>query len=196
MDSIRDLDIQVDSDLGFRSHVRYVSKTSKRLINLCFKMFTACHLDTFLSFYKLYVLPIIAYNSSIYSLVSISNINQLEKIQRYFSKRLYIRLYHKTLIPNYVDRLALFHLDPLEVYLIKKDLCILYRLSNGPLEVPGVNVIRSPHLPARLQISSVRTSLYRSFFLHRTIMIWNKCLSYKNFASFGQFKSFIDELHP
>ena len=63
MDSIRDLGIQVDSDLGFRSHIRYVSTNSKRLINLCFKMFTACHVDTVLSCYKLYVLPIIAYNS-------------------------------------------------------------------------------------------------------------------------------------
>ena len=74
------------------------------------------------------------------------------------------------------------------IHLIKKDLCISYRLTNGSLEVPGVNVLRSPRLPARLQISSVRTTLYRSFYLHRTIMIWNKYLSYKHFASFGQFK--------
>ena len=96
----------------------------------------------------------------------------------YFTKRLYLRLYPKTLIPNnkYADRLGFFRLDPLEIHLIKKDLYILYRLVNGILEVPGVNVLRSPRLPASLQISSVRTTLYRSFYLHRTIMIWKKYL--------------------
>ena len=83
----------------------------------------------------------------------------------------------------------------IQIPLIKKDLCIFYRLINGTLEVPGVNVLCSPRLPARLQISSVRITLYRSFYLHNTVMIWNKYLSYKHFASFGQFKSFIDELH-
>ena len=52
-----------------------------------------------------------------------------------------------------------------------------------------------PRLPARLQISSVRTTLYRLFYLHHTIMNWNKYLPYKHFDSFGQFKYFIDELH-
>ena len=99
MDSVRDLGIRVDSDLSFRSPVRYVETTSKSLINLCFKMFTACRTETFLSFYKLYVLPVITYGSSIYSLVSVSN----------------------TLIPNYADRLGFFRLDPLEIHLIKKD---------------------------------------------------------------------------
>ena len=194
MDSVRDLGIHVDSDLSFRSHVRHVVKSSKRLINLCFKMFTSCEQDTFISFYKLYVISVITYGSPIYSLVSVSNINEIEKIQKYFTKRLYLRLYPNTLIPKYADRLGLFHLVPLEFQLIKIDLVVLYRFANGILEVPGVNVLRSHHLPARLQITSLRTTLCRSFYLHRTIMIWNKFLSYKQFSSIAQFKSFIDTL--
>ena len=49
-------------------------------------------------------------------------------------------MYPKTLVPKYAGRLGLFQLDPLEIHLIKTDLCILYRLISGVLEVPGVNV--------------------------------------------------------
>ena len=96
-----------------------------------------------------------------------------------------------TLFPKYADWLGLFHLVPLEIKLIKIDLIILYRIASGVLEVPGVNVnlLRSHHLPGRLQITSLRTTLCGSFYVHRTSMIWNK---YKQLSSIAQFKSFSD----
>ena len=106
-----------------------------------------------------------------------------------------MRLYPKTAIPKYSDRLILFKLDLLEIQLIKRDLCILYRLVNNVLVVPGLHLPRSTRLPNRLQVSSVRSAAYRSFYLHRTIMIWNKFLSYAQLTSFCQFKSFLNTLH-
>lgn len=192
---VRDLGVRVDSNFSFQSHVHYVNTSSKRLINLCFKMFASSSLEVFLNFYKIYVIPVIMYCSSIYSLISVQNISRIEKIQKYFTKRLYARLYPKMPIPNYNDRLVVFQLKPLEALLIKSDLCILYRLLNGSLVVPGVSVSRRDRLPGCLQVSSVRTTTSRSFYLHRTIMIWNRFFSYKQFESYAHFKSFIDDLN-
>ena len=148
-----------------------------------------------MKFYKIYVFPKVTYCSSIYSLISVNNIDQIEKIQKYFTKRLYLRLYPKTAIPKYSDRLVLFKLDLLEIHFIKRDLCTLYRLVNNILEIPGLHLPRSTRLPNRLQVPSVRSTADRSFYLHRTIMIWNKFLSYTQFTSFVQFKSFLNTLH-
>ena len=125
---------------------------------------------------------------------SVYTVNQIEKIQKYFTKRLYIRLFPNTIIPNYSYRLGLFQMDPLEVRLIRIDLCFLYCLLVRDIVVDRVSVLRSPRLPGRLQITSVRTINRRSFFIHRTVMLWNKYFSYNQFTSLSQFRSSVNNL--
>ena len=92
-DSFRDLGLEVDSSLSFKVHVQNIRVLCYRLINLCFKYFIIREPAPFIRFYRVYVVPIVIYCSSIYVFVSISNIKNVERIQKYFTKRLYARIH-------------------------------------------------------------------------------------------------------
>ena len=139
------------------------------------------------------MLPIIVYCSSVYSSTSITNINQLEKIQRYFTTRLYFRMYPKSAKISYNNRLSLFHLEPLESYLYKIDLHNMYRILHGDLSVPSVKVSYSSLRPNRLCVSKVCRALRRSFYVHRTITLWNRYLSYADLCSLTHLKSILSQ---
>ena len=89
----RDLGLYVDTHLTFETHVQHIRLKCHRLIGLCFRLFALRDLSAYLMFWKVYVVPIIMYCIPLFGLVSISNINNIERIQRYFTRRLFYRLF-------------------------------------------------------------------------------------------------------
>lgn len=88
----RYLGVLIDEKLSFVPHVKHIRVICYRLINLCFKIIRIKDLNTYLTFYKIYILPRIMYCSSVYGLCSKFNIRSVEKIQKYFTRRLFWRL--------------------------------------------------------------------------------------------------------
>ena len=186
---VKDLGIHIDSKFSFRIHVDTLRKRSYGLINLCFRIFSSKTTDLYILFYKTYVIPRIVYCSSLFGSSSVCNINQIERIQRFFSKRLYSRLFPGCEMVPYLLRLGLFQLEPLECRLYKIDLLNMYRILNHDLFTPSINVSFSPRCPNRLCVSRVSCSVRKFFFLHRTIMLWNRYLAYSALTSLSQLKS-------
>ena len=116
----------IDNKLSFHSHVHYVSDWvhSYRLITICFKLFKKKKIDLsvlYFKFYKIYsyILPKIICCSSIYCIaVSSNNINQIEKIHKYLTRKLYYRMFgtwqrHNTFLHHSSQ---MFNLEALELY--------------------------------------------------------------------------------
>ena len=100
-----DLGILVDDCLTFEQHALYVKKKCYRLINLMFKIFHSHDAHLYILFYTTYIFPIIDYSSFIYALNTVRNTDCLERISRYFTKRLWCRIHTTTIAPSYPVRL-------------------------------------------------------------------------------------------
>ena len=132
-----------------------------------------------------------------YAKRSLKNFNQIEKIQRIFTKRLFYRIYGDKPCPSYNDRLRLFSLSSMCEKLTKSDLIMLFKILSGSLYVDGFSPTFSARKQLRIVYSSFRTSLFRSSFFHSSCVNWNKYMC--NLKSLPlstiSFKSLIKKVH-
>ena len=143
--------------------------------------------------YKIYVLSIISYGFSFYFTTSKINMQKLEKIQKYFTRRLFDRIYGKNSRPEYSERLKLFDLLSLESFCVQSDLLLLFRLLNNQI-YSEFRPIFSKHKPTRFIFRSGMSSAYRNSFFHRSLVLWNKYVSPEFDASPSDPKAFISFL--
>lgn len=93
---LRSLGLIRDNKLSFNSLIYNICLTTRRIINLAFKIFTVRRANVYLSIYKLYVIQQLDYLCTLYSNKSALAFLFLERIQRYFTKRLFV---YKRLFP-------------------------------------------------------------------------------------------------
>ena len=118
-----DLGITIDTDLRFKLHINnIISKANQRsaLIRRCFLSHNAQNL---IIAFQTYVRPILEYASTTWSPSYITLINQIESVQRHFTK----------LIPQcrhlpYADRLATLGIQSLEHRRLISDLTMCYNI--------------------------------------------------------------------
>ena len=188
---VKDLGINVDANFSFKYHVENIRKKTYRLINLCFRIFSSRNTDLYIAFYKTYIVSQISYCSSIFCSTSIHNLDCIEKIQRYFTKRLYIRVFSRSCDVSYTERLQIFKLESLESYYCKVDIVNLFKIMYCNLFSPGIIIPHSPRRPNRLCVSRVHSTARRAFFIHRTVMLWNRYLSFADLSSLNHLKSYL-----
>ena len=93
---------------------------------MIFRSFRSSNEKAFLTSYKSCVLPILEYCSTVWNPQYLSDIDRLESVQRNFTRRLFWRLGKQP--PNYLDRLQLLNLQPLELRRIHSDLALVYKI--------------------------------------------------------------------
>ena len=125
--------------------------------------------------YKVYVLPILDYCSSVYTPHKISDINNLERIQRKFTKK---ALWDKSL--SYENRLQKLHLSTLEVRRILSDLTLMYKILHGQIQsLSGIVNIKPSNKNTRqsrkviLEIPKYRLDIMKYSFPVHISNIWN-----------------------
>ena len=127
-------------------HIHILSACRKCycVFNQLFRIFRTKSISSLILAIKLYCIPLIEYANSVRCPVSIkkylSNLDRLEIIQRYFTRRLYFRCngYVKRYSPNYISytqRLTLYNLEPLELRRLKLDLVMIFKLANNHIAV-------------------------------------------------------------
>ena len=89
---IRDLRLIVDEKLSFREHSIMIKQKSLKLIAMIFKTFISSNINLYLLAYRTYVLPLLDYCSIFYSHNSASNTAIIEKVQRIFTSKLYLKI--------------------------------------------------------------------------------------------------------
>jgi hypothetical protein len=192
----RDLGVFVDPDFNFANHVSRVRQRCYMIMNCLFRVLKIRNKNILVKIFKLFVRPIIEYGSEIYSPRRIEDINKIEQIQKYFTRRLYgLRLNR----PKYLDRCKNLGLTPLECRFAFLDFCTLYKISRSCVNIPGFKLCTSSladrGLTPRIIVPKSRTCIARSFFKYRTIKRWNELPhSVTSSSSFPIFKSALSKL--
>ena len=83
--TVRDLGILVDDNLKFNSHINEILKRSNQRANLIHRTFLSGNQSPLITAYKVYVRPLLEYNSIIWSPSQIGLISNIESVQRSFT---------------------------------------------------------------------------------------------------------------
>ena len=192
VDSICDLGLTVDRSLSFRQHCSAVCSKARRLVGLIFRLFHCKDATLFIKFFNCYVIPLLDYCAVFYTRTSKHNIKVVERVQKRFLYKLFKRCYPRVAIPSYTERLGLFSLESLALRYEKLDLVTLYKILTHSLHAPGWAIQFSPRHPKLIKFPRVFTSLYRSSFFHRSLVLWNRKSKLLNLSSFSSFKLSIN----
>ena len=141
-------------------------------MRIIFNSFKGHDSDFYVSLYKTYVLPILETASSVWSPYLISNIDNLESVQRYFTRR----LCELRGVP-YPQRLSLLNLDILEYRRAKADIVLYFKMLSGFTDV-SINDSMRPHATHRGHSKNLyhfysRTNVRKHFFVNRVVEMWN-----------------------
>ena len=174
MPSVKDLGIHFQPNLKFTIHIKDIISKAKRRSALIFRCFLSRSTPNLLRAYKTYVRPLAEYASTVWSPSTVMLINDLESIQKHFTKRL-PGLKFKT----YADRLKVTGLQSLEYWRLVADLILCFKIVRGYSGIKfddmfnySKNTTSRGH-PLRLSIPLSKTNLSKFSFAHRIIPPWN-----------------------
>ena len=141
----KDLGIIFENNLLFNKHIDYIFKKAYFSLNSIFRCITTKSPRALLNAYKIYCRPILEYASIIWSPFSKvskfrSLIDQIERVQRLFTRRLITRCVGYTNSSNinyktYIERLVYFKLESLELRRLKIDLTTIFKISNNYTDI-------------------------------------------------------------
>ena len=121
--TVRDLGILVDDNLKFISHINEILKRSNQRANLIHRTFLSRNQSSLTTAYKVFVRPLLEYNSIIWSPSQIGLITNIESVQRSFTKR-----FPGLNNLSYADRLLYLNLKSLELRRLINDLVTCYNI--------------------------------------------------------------------
>jgi len=191
LESIKDLGILVDSKLNFSAQIDSIVSRAKQRMFLIFKSFQSRDVTLFVFAYKTYILPIIEYCSTIWFPYKLEDIDRLEKVQRFFTKRLY-GLKNK----SYKERLAACALPSLELRRLWADIILCFKIIHKLIALDFKsffildNNSRTRGHNFKLKLPNFKTTLRQNFFSIRVVPIWNSLPSdIVNSATLKSFKA-------
>lgn len=190
---VRDLGVIVDNHLTFDSYINQIVKKAYSRANLIRRCFISKHLPTLLQAYKVFVRPLLEYNTSVWSPHSIQHITAIENVQRRFTKC----LPGLSDLP-YHQRLAKLNLDSLELRRIRTDLIVLYKIVFGLISTDIAHYFK---LNTNINSFNLRRHIYqlvnlpckhsvcKYFYVYKIIPTWNDLPPILvNFGSLSRFK--------
>ena len=174
LENVKDLGVIIDCNLCFTPHIDGVISKAKQRIFLIFKSFKSRNIDLFIFAYKVYVLPILEYCSSVWSPSKLSDIDNLESVQRYYTKRLE-GLWEK----SYSERLVICNLVSLEQRRLISDLLLCFKIVNNLIDLKFSDFFEfDPNNRTRghnfkLRIPLCKNNIRQNFFSIRVVPVWN-----------------------
>ena len=190
VDHYKDLGILIDSRLSFKYHTAFLRKKSFHLCKIVLKSFSTRNFQLMSRVFKTYIIPKLVYGAPFYSPHSIESINQLEKIQRKFTKSVFFAKFHG----DYASRLALLDLEPVELLFIKSGLLYIYKVLHSGSQyrsiLPPLISSRTRNSSLKFTVPLCKSEFRRSPFPINVISIWNSLplslLSCTSLSSFRQ----------
>ena len=74
------------------------------------------------------------------------------------------------------------------------DMITIFNILNRNIELDSLPLNRSSYRNNRLILPFIKTSLYRSSFFHRSIVLWNRLSSRLQYSNLDSFKHSLDAL--
>ena len=186
--SMNDVGVIIQSNLKFTQHCSNVIKKAHFVMRNIFNTFRYHNYNFYTKLYVCYIRPILEYASQVWSPRIVENINRIEKVQRYFTRRI---VNNGTL--SYVGRLELLGLQSLEHRRMLSDLVLFYKTVHG-LTCVAVNdsyAFVNYHRGHNYHLFKhyCRTDRRKWFWINRIVNNWNKITSETvNCQSISSFK--------
>ena len=188
--STKDLGVVVDDRLKFSEHISSIVHKALTRCRLIFKCFSSRNCDLLVKAYITYVRPLLEYCSSVWSPHHRYLIDKIEKVQKFFTKR----------IPGmwnipYTERLVRLGFHSLERRRTVSDLVLCYKIVSGCLDTSLSSFLtlktnlRTRGHDKRLNVLSFASDMAKFTFINRTIPLWNNLPSHiVNAPSIAAFK--------
>ena len=173
--SFKLLGVVVSDDLSWCLHIDSTCRRTKKLIGFLYRNFRLCGSTCLLHLYKVLVLPLLDYSSSIWAPAQACHTLKLERVQN-FATRVIANNWSKDAGPI-KDSLGLVTLASHRNF---QRICLCRRILLKSSLVPSTTFTPHPNQSVRHQNSLplfrpfVRTSHYRNFFTIAVIDLWNK----------------------
>ena len=88
---VKDLGFYVTNTLKFSHHCKQIATKALKVAALIFRVFRTKSINTLLRAYKVYVRPIVESGSPVWMPYLCKDIDIIENVQRYFTRRIYYR---------------------------------------------------------------------------------------------------------
>jgi Reverse transcriptase (RNA-dependent DNA polymerase)/Endonuclease-reverse transcriptase len=198
---INDLGISFNNRINFSSHIKAIIAKAKQRVFLLRKSFSCSDPGALILGFKTYVIPPIEYCSQVWSPSNIGEINQIESVQRSFTK---ILACDPSL--TYRNRLDMFGLRTLEYRRLVADLALFYKILHKLITIDVSNSLeldtdsRTRGHSWKVKLLPARINTRLNFFTLRTAAVWNslspstvqavsihgfkKCLSTENLSDY------------
>jgi hypothetical protein len=196
--SVRDLGITITTDLRSRTHVsKLVSKANSRLF-LFMRLIKSNDPDLLCKIFKVYVRPIVETCSATFVLTTKKEVEQLESVQRRFTKAAFSRAFPGEDVPDYRERCRRFDLETLEERRIRSDLILAKKILLGKCATKNLfptHQSRTRGGATKFTRLHCRTKMRQSTFFVRTADILSKLnMDLVLNSSLNVFKDFIKNL--
>ena len=86
---VRDLGVTYDNKLRFDDYIHKIVSKASQMVNLIYRTFVSKNTDLLCRAFKTYVRPILEYCTPVWSPYLLHDINKIENVQRYFTRRLF-----------------------------------------------------------------------------------------------------------
>ena len=170
----KDLGVWICSDLKFSSHIDKSVAKAYRSCRVLLNNFKTDNLALLCKLYLTFVVPILEYASPVWSPHHVTQIDKLERVQKFFTRKL--RNMHNF---SYNDRLSYLKLESLEYRRLQNDLKLTYDILNLKTKLSVNDFFTfSPYRATRghkfkLQVAQCRTDIRKYFFSCRVVPIYN-----------------------
>lgn len=173
--AVTDLGVEIDSTLNYDLHINKIIGKAYSRVGILFKGFASRDVRVLKQAYLTYVRPVLEYASSVWSPYLLKHVNSIERVQKYFTKRI-PSLSHL----SYPERLAAIDLEPLELRRLKADLVLYFKCFNNLIALPYDEYFCPSEYCTqtrtggnRLIVPLCSTNHFANEFFNRCVRCWN-----------------------
>lgn len=177
--SFRDLGITISNTLKSAEHCKKISAKAMQRCGLLFRAFSSCDKELLVRAYCTYVRPILESCSPVWSPYLVKDIKTIERVQRYFSRRVALRCGFTRECMEYEERCKWLNLQSLEERRLIADLVLCFKIVHKKIEVVHDNwIMKCENKMTRnnghkLSVQRCNSTLGMSFFGNRIVNPWN-----------------------
>ena len=170
------LGITISNNLSWNAHVNATVKKANNSLAFLRRNLARCPKDVKAQSYQTMVRPILEYASTSWDPYTVTNIQQLEAVQRR-AARFVCGDYKTTSSPS--QMIAELGWEPLQTRRANAKLVMIYRITYGLIDIPAPDFLHPSTLSTRGNtlryiIPYCRTDIYRHSFFPSAIRLWNQ----------------------
>ena len=172
---IPDLGILMSEDLKFSKYIDQIVAKATRRIGVFFNIFKCRDTKFLLSIFRVYIRPLLEYNTPIWNPYLIGDIKKVESVQRMFTRRI-----PEARDMSYEQRLQILGLESLELRRLRNDLVETFKILHNFYDSLSPDIFvrdgngRTRGHSWKLRLPPAAHFNVRSwFFSQRTLSVWN-----------------------